>query len=87
MISFVPFFCFAVHILDRVISPPPSSFLSPNSDLVVPFPVPHIPAMMHPSPSVPMPRLMACGGGGGAPDNLKMRGKIIIKQKRELPCK
>ncbi len=35
---------------------------------MVPFPVPSRPASRQPSPSVPIPRLMACGGGGGAPE-------------------
>lgn len=37
---------------------------------VVPFPVPKAPVRRHPIPSIPIPRLMACLGGGGAPDNL-----------------
>lgn len=37
---------------------------------VVPFPVPQAPANRQPIPSIPIPLLMACFGGGGAPDNL-----------------
>lgn len=37
---------------------------------VVPFPVPQAPASRQPSPSIPMPLLIACLGGGGAPDSL-----------------
>lgn len=37
---------------------------------VVPFPLPKAPAKRHPIPSIPIPRLIACFGGGGAPDNL-----------------
>lgn len=35
---------------------------------VVPFPVPQAPARRQPIPSTPIPRLIACLGGGGAPD-------------------
>lgn len=38
--------------------------------VVVPFPLPKAPVKRHPIPSTPIPRLMACFGGGGAPDNL-----------------
>lgn len=37
---------------------------------VVPFPVPQAPASRQPSPSMPIPLLIACLGGGGAPDSL-----------------
>ena len=37
---------------------------------VVAFPVPIAPAKKHAIPSTATPRLMACGGGGGAPDSL-----------------
>ena len=38
--------------------------------VVVPFPLPNAPVKRHPIPSIPIPRLIACFGGGGAPDNL-----------------
>ena len=37
---------------------------------VVPVPVPQAPARMQPIPSIPIPRLIAWAGGGGAPDIL-----------------
>jgi len=37
---------------------------------VVPHPLPKAPVKRHPIPSIPTPRLIACFGGGGAPDNL-----------------
>ena len=37
---------------------------------VVPFPQPKAAARRHPIPSIPIPRLMAYFGGGGAPASL-----------------
>ena len=36
-----------------------------SEKLVAPFPVPKTPESMQPIPSVVMPRLIACRGGGG----------------------
>ena len=37
-----------------------------SEKLVAPLPVPKIPAIMQPIPSIVMPRLIACRGGGGS---------------------
>ena len=37
-----------------------------SEKLVAPLPVPKIPASIQPIPSVVMPRLIACRGGGGS---------------------
>ena len=42
-----------------------------SAKLVLPLPDPHSPARTQPRPSVPMPLLIACAGGGGAPDILQ----------------
>jgi len=53
----------AIHI--TFVTPIAPTF-SPN--VLVPFPLPMSPANTVPSPSNPIPLLIACTGGGGAPD-------------------
>ena len=40
---------------------------------VVPFPEPQNPARIQPTPSIKIPLLMACVGGGGASDEIKKK--------------
>ena len=53
----------------------------------VPFPLPQRPAKIVPNPSIPMPRLIAWTGGGGAPkiyENLKTCFHIRRSFKKSL---
>lgn len=44
----------------------------------VPFPLPQRPASIVPNPSIAIPRLIACTGGGGAP-KIKIKLFKLIK--------
>lgn len=54
----------------------------------VPFPLPQSPANIVPNPSIPIPRLIACIGGGGAPKMIFywVRYLIVIDSVQRKKC-
>ncbi len=67
--KFMTLWHFSYHVKGHVLS----TFVMPITAIfglndVDPIPDPQAPASMHPMPSIPIPRLIAWEGGGGAPD-------------------